>query len=180
MKRKKKGSLKGKTLSDRYGREICVKSGEGMSLDTLFLSGRIDVDTYFRYLLEFNEQQRRGVGCKANAKIVDGKMYYEMSDKKDYFFGGLHFDDWCIYHPFEEVCDEAANHLPLPDYRNLVVREVEKSHDMIFIPYSGMISVEGERWMPSGSMTMPPLDSPFDESLDDYLKRVEEHPQSAL
>ncbi|MBO6031719.1 MAG: hypothetical protein J6Q22_09620 [Prevotella sp.] len=151
-----------------------------MNLDTLFLSGRIDDATYMRYLREFEEQQRHGRGRKAIARIVDGKTYYEMSDKEDYFYGGLNFDDWCLYHPFEDVCDAAAEHLPVPDYSTLVIREVEKCNGMRWIPCCGWQSDEGERWMPSGSMTMPPTDPSFEEFLDDYLNRVEEHPQSAL
>ena len=177
---RKKWVRKGKPLSERYGRKISFKSGEGLNIDTLFLSGRLDADTYYRYLREFAEQQRHGTGCKAYAKIVGGKTYYEMSARKDYFYGGLHFDDWCLSHPFEDVCDDAAEHLPIPDYRTLVIREVEKCKGMRWIPYNGWDTADGERWMPSGSMTMPPPESPFDESLDAYLKRVEEHPQSVL
>ena len=178
-KRKKKRGIH-QPMSERYGREIRYSTGEGMNIDTLFLKGRIDDDTYIRYLREFGEQQRHGVGHRAIARIVDGKVYYEMSDKKDYFYGGFSFDDWCLYHPIEDVYDEAAAHLPMPDYRNLVVRELEKSRGERRVSYCGWVSVVGERWMPSGSMTMPPPDCPFDESLDDYLKRVEEHPKSVL
>ena len=169
-----------KPIALRYGREINYKTGEGMNLDTLFLSCRVDDDTYVRYLREFEEQQRHGVGNRAFARIVDGKTYYEMSDKKDYFYKGMLFEDTSIYHPFDDVCEIAAEHLPMPDYRSLAVREIEKCNGSVLYPNYGEVSVEGERWMPSGSMTMPPPDSPFDESLDDYLKRVEEHPQSAL
>lgn len=180
MRRRKPHRRKGNHQSQRLVRKFNRKSGEGMSIDTLFLQGRIDDATYTRYLREFEEQQRHGTGYKAIARIVDGITYYEMTDKRDYFYEGMNFDDWCLYHPFEDVCDAAAEHLPVPDYRTFVIREVEKCKGMRWIPYNGWDTADGERWMPSGSMTMPPPDSPFDESLDDYLKRVEEHPQSAL
>ena len=171
---------KGKPRFERYGREIDFKSGEGMNLDTLFLQGRVDEYTYTRYLREFDRQQRHGVGYKAIAHIVGGKTYFEMSDKKDYFYGGLNFDDWCLYHPIEEVFQAAADRLPLPDYRHMVMREIEKSNDMRWIPHWGWESVVGERWLATGSMTMPPDDSALDESLDDYLKRVENSPEDSL
>ena len=180
MRRRKFHRKKEFRRSDRYGRQISYKSGEGMNLDTLFLSGRIDDATYIRYLREFEEQQRHGRGRKAIARIVDGKTYYEMSDKEDYFYGGLNFDDWCLYHPFEDVCDAAAEHLPIHDYRNDIIRETASGRIVRNIAYNAPIAVHGERWMPSGSMTMPPPDSQFDESLDDYLKGVEERPQTAL
>ena len=177
MRRRKLHRQKEFRRSDRYGRQISYKSGEGMNLDTLFLSGRIDDATYIRYLREFEEQQRHGRGRKAIARIVDGKTYYEMSDKEDYFYGGMNFDDWCLHHPFEDVCDAAAEHLPIHDYRNDIIRETASGRIVRNIAYNAPIAVHGERWMPSGSMTMPPPDSPFDESLDDYLKGEEEHPQ---
>lgn len=180
MRRRKLHRQKEFRRSDRYGRQISFKSGEGMSIDTLFLQGRIDEYTYTRYLREFEEQQRHGTGHKAIARIVDGITYYEMTDKQDYFYGGIPLTDPCLHHPFEDVCNAAAEHLPVPDYRTHVIREVEKCKGMRWIPYNGWDTADGERWMPSGSMTMPPPESPFDESLDDYLKRVEEHPQSAL
>lgn len=180
MRRRKLHRQKEFRRSDRYGRQISFKSGEGMSIDTLFLQGRIDEYTYTRYLREFEEQQRHGTGHKAIARIVDGITYYEMTDKQDYFYGGIPLTDPCLHHPFEDMCDAAAEHLPVPDYRTLVIREVEKCKGMRWIKYNGWDTADGERWMPSGSMTMPPADSPFDESLDDYLKRVEEHPKTAL
>lgn len=158
----------------------CRKSGGGMNIDTLFLQGRIDPDTYARYLREFGEQQRHGKGHKAYATLVDGVIYYEMSAKEDYFYGGMPFEDCCLHHPFEEVCGLAASMLPLPDLTKAVVRETEGGRLERWIPHNGWDTADGERWMPSGSMTMPPPDSPFDESLDDYLKRVEECPQDTL
>ena len=151
-----------------------------MSIDTLFLQGRIDDATYTRYLREFEEQQRHGIGHKAIVRFIDGKPYYEMTDKEDYFYRSMNFDDWCLNHPFEDVCDAAAEHLPIHDYRNDVIRETASGRMVRNIAYNAPIAMHGERWMPSGSMTMPPLDSPFEETLDDYLKRVEEHPQNAL
>ena len=180
MRRRKPHRRKGNHQFQGLVRKFNRKSGEGMSIDTLFLQGRIDDATYTRYLREFEEQQRHGIGHKAIVRFIDGKPYYEMTDKEDYFYRGLTFDDLSILHPIEDIYDVAAEHLPIPDYRTFVIREVEKCKGMRWIPYNGWDTADGERWMPSGSMTMPPPDSPFDESLDDYLKRVEEHPQSAL
>lgn len=150
------------------------KSGEGMNLDTLFLQGRIDPDTYARYLREFEEQQRHGRGRKAYATVVDGVLYYEMSDKEDYFYGGMPFTDFVVHHPYEEVCDFAAEHLPLPDLRNSVIRETKRGRLLRNTAFGCWEWVEGERWMPSGTVSPTPSDSPFDDALDDYLKTLEE------
>ena len=150
------------------------KSGEGMNLDTLFLQGRVDTDTYARYLREFEEQQRHGRGRKAYATVVDGVLYYEMSDKEDYFYGGMPFTDFVVHHPYEEVCDFAAEHLPLPDLRNSVIRETKRGRLLRTTAYGSWEWVEGERWMPSGTVSPTPPDSPFDDALDDYLKTLEE------
>lgn len=168
-------SLKG--IGERKGTRrlgYSRKSGEGMNLDTLFLQGRVDPDTYARYLREFEEQQRHGKGRKAYATVVDGVLYYEMADKEDYFYGGMPFEDLVLHHPYEEVCDFAAEHLPLPDLRNSVIRETERGRLLRTTAYGCWEWVEGERWMPSGTVSPTPSDSPFGDALDDYLKTLEE------
>ena len=169
MKKKRKRSRRGnhQPISERYGREINFATGEGMNLDTLFLKGRVDADTYSRYLREFEEQQRLGIGHKAYARILDGKVYYEMSEREDYFYEGMGFDDWCLYHPLEEICAMANERLPVPDFRNSLIRELP--------PDKGYVSNEGkEGWGICGSIGAPMSDSAFEESLDRYLKYIED------
>ena len=160
---------------NRKERNFNTVTGDGMNIDTLFLQGRIDDYTYTRYLREFERQQLHGRGHKAHARVVNGITYYEMSDKEDYFLLPA-YDQTFLEHPIEDEFDAAAAALPIPDYRNMVVRETEGGKFLFYNAYGCFETVEGERWMPSGSMSMPPPDSPFDESLDDYLKRVEEAP----
>lgn len=171
MKKKRKRSRWGnpQPISERYGREINYTTGEGMNLDTLFLKGRVDEDTYMRYLREFARQQRHGTGHKAYARIVDGKVYYEMSQRKDYFYGGMIPEDWCLHHPFEEVCAMADEHLPLPDFRNSDVRELP--------PFKGNVSNDGQDdWGICGSLESTMSDAAFEEKLDRYLKTIEDTP----
>ena len=167
-------SLKG--IGERKGTRrlgYSRKSGNGMNIDSLFLQGRIDPDTYARYLREFERQQRYGKGKRAYAVVVDGVLYYEMSDKEDYFFGGMPISDPVVHHPFDEICDCAAERLPLPDYRNSVIRETEHGRMLRTTAFGCWEWVEGERWMPSGSVSPTPPDSPFEDALDDCLKELE-------
>lgn len=171
MQKRRKRSRRGKhqPISERYGREINFATGEGMNLDTLFLKGRVDADTYSRYLREFEEQQRHGTGHKAYARVVDGKIYYDMSEREDYFYRGMVFDDMFFCHPFEDICAIADEHLPLPDFRNSVVRELP--------PFKGNVSNEGQDdWGICGTLESPMSDSDFEEKLDRYLESIEDAP----
>ena len=171
MQKRRKRSRRGKhqPISERYGREINFATGEGMNLDTLFLKGRVDADTYARYLREFEEQQRHGTGHKAYARVVDGNIYYEMSEREDYLYKGMGFDELFLHHPYEDICAIADEHLPLPDFRNSVVRELP--------PFKGNVSNEGQDdWGICGTLESPMSDSDFEEAIDRYLKSIEEAP----
>ena len=171
MQKKRKSGRRGKhqPISERYGREMDYATGEGMNIDTLFLKGMVDEDTYARYLREFARQQRHGTGHKAYARVVDGKIYYEMSEREDYFYGGMGFDDLFHRHPFEEICAMANEHLPVPDFRNSDVRELP--------PFKGNVSNDGQDdWGICGSIESPMSDAAFEEKLDRYLKTIEDTP----
>ena len=160
-------------LDNRKRVTFSSTTGEGMNIDTLFLQGRIDDATYTRYLREFERQQMHGRGHKAYARIVDGRTYYEMSDKEDYFHL-LGYDQFFLTHPIEDVFAVAAAALPIPDYRNSVVRETEGGKVAVWNGYGGFETVDAERWMPSGFVSPTVADSPFEDALDDCLKAVED------
>lgn len=169
MQKRRKRSRRGnpQPISERYGREINYATGEGMNLDTLFLKGMVDEYTYTRYLREFEVQQRHGTGRRAYARVVDGKIYYEMSERDDYFYGGMVLDDLFHRHPFEDICAMADEHLPLPDLRNSVVRELP--------PFKGNVSNDVKHdWVICGSIESPMSDADFEEKLDRYLKSIED------
>lgn len=61
------------------------KGKEGIKVDTLFLNGTMDCDTYYRYLRDYAKQIRRhGVGNRAFGTIENGKVGYIFTDRKDY------------------------------------------------------------------------------------------------
>lgn len=63
----------------------------------------------------------------------------------------------------------ANEHLPLPDFRNSVVRELQ--------PFKGNVSNEGQDdWGICGTLESPMSDSDFEEKLDRYLEYIEDAP----
>lgn len=145
-----------------------------MSLDTLFLSGRIEIETYCRYLREFERQQRHGFGHKAYARIVNGKTYYEMSDKEDYFYGGIPMFDPIIGHPFGYIQSSVEEHCPIHDYRKDIVRGVERGGGSGSESYSGWANTSVTSWADVGGMDAADVKDEWETVLDGYLSSIEE------
>ena len=64
----------------------CTKLGyamrEGVSVDTLFCHGQLSVDSYYRYLREYDKLTRRGIKPKVAVGVLrNGIMDYKWTDK---------------------------------------------------------------------------------------------------
>lgn len=159
----------------RWGRRVSWKNGEGMNIDTLFLRGRIDIDTYLRYLQEYERQTRHGKGHKAVGTIVDGKLYYKLTDKEDNNYNPLFGRPEDMLPSVEEVEDAVSAILPpAPDYRNAVVREVERGSCLFYVPYEGEFSTPNSNWAVCGHDGTPSLDDGDEQCLDGLITALED------
>ena len=161
----------------RWGRRISFKDGEGMNLDTLFIRGRVDVDTYLRYLLEYERDMRTGRGRRAVGTLVDGRMSYRMTDRKDYFYEDGRNAPLPILDSSPEEIEElmgGLNDEHLPDFPNSVVREVEDCGE-IWNPSTGYCrELRRQNWLAVGQVSPPMQGNPFEDALDDWLGSLED------
>ena len=155
--------------ASRWGRRVSWKNGEGMNIDTLFIRGRIDIDTYLRYLQEYERQTRHGKGHKAIGTIVDGKLTYRMTDREDYFNPRDPFTPLPLFDTSPDELAELFTSMDFtPDHRNLVVREVEDGGST-WSKYVGVTREPyKENWLAVGSVSSKPVDLPQD-ALEDWL-----------
>lgn len=67
-----------------------TKPPEGIKVDTLFLNGVMDGDTYYRYLRDYAKQIRRhGVAHRAVGTMKDGVLGYRFTKKKEFSGGAV-------------------------------------------------------------------------------------------
>ena len=163
--RKRRQSVRGKDWHS---------NGEGMNLDTLFLRGTISPDLYCRYLGEYAEQTRSlGKGRIAVGRIVDGRMYYEMTDRDDYFYGYDSSRYECTMPPSETELERLGRSVDgdwQPDYRNAVVRAIDKADTPVYVPSVGAST----SWAVCGHDQTPYPTDEDGQRLDGLLRAMEE------
>ena len=167
--RKRRQSIRGKDWHS---------NGEGMNLDTLFLRGTLDLDLYCRYLREYSRQsRRRGKGCIAVGRIVNGRMYYEMTDRSDYPYRSDNFCYDGMTLPSDNELEQLGRSFDgnwQPDYRNSVVRAIDKADTPVHVPYVGDFNLPSTSWAVCGHDQTPYPDDENGQRLDGLLKDMEE------
>ena len=112
------------------------KNGEGMNLDTLYKRGKIPTDLYYRYLMEYERQLQNGLGRKAIGRMVDGRLYYEMTIHEDYTFDfdAHHFYEALLLPSDRELADldRSFKDSDSLDYRTALVRELDKGASPVY------------------------------------------------
>ena len=87
------------------------KNKEGIKVDTLFLNGSLDCDTYYRYLRDYAKQIRRhGVAQRAVGTVRNGTLTYRFTDRKDY--SGFAIGEAPHYRPEAEWHQLFSTHRP--------------------------------------------------------------------
>lgn len=151
-------------------------NGEGQNLDSLFVAGKVDPDTYYRYLIEYGRTTRHGRGKVAVGKMVGGKLSYRMTEKEDYDYGANYMDYGFMETSLEDVDESADSMLGNPhDYRDAVVRDVEGYRG--WKPWcfdSGYFNLPEEHWRAVGTMSPHPSDDTYGDALDGLLGMLED------
>lgn len=151
-------------------------NGEGMNLDTLWVTGRLDPDTYLHYLRQYERQTRRGCGCKGYGSVVNGRIYPKMSKTEDnHFMGFMGEVSSLSKNEIDELSDTADRlYGQPPDYRRAVVRAIDKADTPVHVPYVGDFNLPSTSWAVCGHDQTPYPDDDDGQRLDGLLKDMEE------
>lgn len=153
-------------------------NGEGQNLDSLFVAGKVDPDTYYRYLMEYGRTTSHGRGKVAVGKMVGGKLSYRMTEKEDYDYGATYMDYGIMETSLEDVYETACSMLgDPPDYRRMMLQErtyhpMDEFCNAIFGKRG-----DADTWDITGESFDSSLADIDEMPLDSYLRMMEDCPQ---
>ena len=168
--RKRKGNPK---LRGKPHRKFSKVTGEGINIDRLFVRGMVDVDTYLRYLHEYDIQTRHGNGLVAIGQLRNGRLDYAMTRQKDYFYDRVYdsLSEPSSPQNMELVADFLGDP---PDYRTMLLRERSDAplDDLCNALYGTAGTMES--WAIVGGTTDTSLADVPEEPIDGYLRTLED------
>lgn len=157
--------MKRKRTQKKTKKGYSNKTGEGVNIDRLFVRGKIDVDTYLRYLGEYERQMRHGKGKIAEGVLADGELYYRMTTKEDTFYPD-NYPHLAVPPSPKEMQEFLRGRQPKPVRMTGCFRQV---HDV-----SGQVDCQGETWDATGTMSDQGVPDAGEFWVDGLLKVLED------